>query len=107
MFVPLITGYAFEHYGAIVLMYVTLALSVAILVIYIFMQCVALKMGTTQRESERNGFLPLQDEETEDNLEMDDLVHFDKSQTQARKRFDKRGMGDAKYHTLISDLEDD
>lgn len=105
MFVPIITGYAYEQYGAMVLMYVTLALSVATLVIYILMQCVALKRGITLKIVERNGFLPLQEDEEEDNLEMDDLVHFDTSQP--RKRHDKRGCGDVEYHTLISDLDDD
>ncbi|XP_053384560.1 uncharacterized protein LOC123537019 [Mercenaria mercenaria] len=104
MIVPVVTGYLYENLGAIVLMYSSLVLSILSLVIFILMQCVAVGRGITLKVQERNGFLPLEDDDDE-NLEMDDLIHFDKSQ--ARSRHDKRGGGNAEYHTLISDLDDD
>lgn len=106
MVIPVVTGYFYEHLGAIVLMYSSLILSLITLVIFILMQCVVIKKRANLTVQERNGFLPLEDDDdAEENLEMDDLVHFDKSQTRMRR--DKRGGGSAEYHTLISDLEDD
>lgn len=105
MIIPVVTGYLYENFGAIVLMYASLTLSIINLVIFILMQCVAVNKRTTLTIHERNGFLPLEDEDGEENLEMDDFVHFDKSQ--ARLRRDKRGGSNTEYHTLISDLEDD
>lgn len=105
MGIPVLSGYLYEKYGAMFLMYITVALTVVTLLIFIIMQCVAFRNGSTLKVNARNGFLPLEEDEDDDTMEMGDLVHFDKSQTRTLR--DRRSGGDAKYHTLISDLEDD
>lgn len=100
MIVPSVIGYFYENFSAMVLMYASLALCVTSTVIFITMQCVAVKMNRQVTVKNRDGFLPLEDEEDE-TVEMD-LVHFDKSKT-----VKSRKNGDVQYHALISDLDDD
>ncbi|KAL4224665.1 hypothetical protein ACF0H5_015362 [Mactra antiquata] len=107
MLIPILSGYLYDIYGAMSLMYITVALTVTALLIFILMQCASLRGDGTLKVSARNGFLPLEDndEDDDDAMEMGDLVHFDKSQTRTIR--DRRRGEDAMYHTLISDLEDD
>ena len=104
MVVPSVIGYFFDNDSAMVLMYTTAGLSGAACLIFVVMQCLAIKMSKQVTIKDRNGFLPLEDED-EETVEMD-LVHFDKSKTQGWRQ-DKRAGGEVQYHTLISDLEDD
>lgn len=105
MLMPVVFGYFFDNFSAMFLMYATLAVSVLTAIIFVIMQCLAVKMNITVSIKDRNGFLPLEDEENEETMEMD-LVHFDRSKPQSWRQ-DKRAGGEVQYHTLISDLDDD
>ena len=100
---PTVTGYLFEHYEKMILMQITAGTSVFLLVLFVVIQCFASSSTDKVYVRDRNGFLPLEDEE-EENVELD-LIHFDKSET--RRRRDKRARGETEYKTLISDLDDD
>ncbi|XP_052799367.1 uncharacterized protein LOC128230982 [Mya arenaria] len=108
MFIPSLTGYLYENLGFMVLMRGSLALTLSLIVLFIMISCLGRKMSHFVTVGNRNGFLPLSendDRDNEEDLEMD-LVHFSKSNARSR-HVRMNGGGDAQYHVLISDLDDD
>lgn len=108
MVVPVVTGFLFDHQSMMMLMYVTLALSIVSLFIFISMHCFASRHGNLPSRPDRNGFLPLEDEEDdedEENVELDLMSGSEYVLTRQRKV--KRVGGSTEYQTLVSDLEDD
>lgn len=105
MFTPILTTYLFTVQDEMVLMRLALALSAILLVLFIVMSCYAAKKGETYTVRDRNGFLPLQaeDNDNDENVEMD-LMDFDLPKSRQRK---SKRTGDSEYKTLISDLEED
>lgn len=100
---PMVTGYLFEIIGAVVLMYITLALSISAITLFFIMQCVASRMGSRHVFRDTIGFMPLDaDDDDDENINM---VHFEKTQSQARLR--KKVSENKEFFTQISDLEDD
>lgn len=105
MFIPILTTYLFTLQDEMVLMRLALAMSAIMLILFIVMGCYAAKNGETYTVRDRNGFLPLQaeDNDNDENVEMD-LMDFEPAKTRRRKT---KQSGDTEYKTLISDLEED
>jgi len=107
MVVPSVIGYLYEKLGYMVLMRSSLAMTLLLGVLYVLILCVGRALTQPAAVHNRNGFLPLEDDEVDgDEMELD-LVHFDKSRTRSRHVRIDTGSGDAQYQVLISDLDDD
>ena len=105
MFIPILTTYLFTLQDEMVLMRLALAMSAIMLILFIVMGCYAAKNGETYMVRDRNGFLPLQaeDNDNDENVEMD-LMDFEPAKSRRRKT---KQRSDTEYKTLISDLEED
>ncbi|XP_061182677.1 uncharacterized protein LOC133191035 [Saccostrea echinata] len=101
MIVPVTTGYFYEHYLKMSLMYACLALSVLLSVLFLVMQFIASQDSGLRFQSDNEGFTRLRDEE---NLEMDDVSYGTTSN--GKRRF-MPTFSDSEYNQLLQEEEDD
>ena len=105
MFLPIMTSYLFTIQDEMVLMRLTLALGAILLVLFIVMSCYAAHNGETYTLRDRNGFLPLQAEDNNDeNVEMD-LMDIDTPQKRRKHR--RKEQEELEVLIPLSDLEED
>lgn len=101
MVVPVTTGYFYEYYLKMSLMYACLALSVVLCALFVFMQFIASRGDNVRFQSDNEGFTRLRDDE---HLEMDDVSYGTTSN--GKRRF-MPTFSDTEYNQLLQEEEDD
>ncbi|XP_070200477.1 uncharacterized protein [Littorina saxatilis] len=72
MVIPVVTGYLFERFDSMWLMYMVLCLSVLVTVVFISLQCIASRQPAPTSVS-KLGFMPLQNDDEENSFAMNSL----------------------------------
>lgn len=101
MVVPVTTGYFYEYYLKMSLMYACLSLSVLLSILFVLMQFIASSSSDVRSLSDTEGFTRLRDDE---HLEMDDVSYG--TTTNVKRRF-MPTFSDTEYNQLLQEEEDD
>lgn len=101
MVVPVTTGYFYEYYLKMSLMYACLSLSVLLSILFVLMQFIASSSSDVRSLSGTEGFTRLRDDE---HLEMDDVSYG--TTTNVKRRF-MPTFSDTEYNQLLQEEEDD
>lgn len=101
MVVPVTTGYFYEYYLKMSLMYACLSLSVLLSILFVLMQFIASRGSDVRSQSDTEGFTRLRDDE---HLEMDDVSYG--TTTNIKRRF-MPTFSDTEYNQLLQEEEDD
>lgn len=101
MVVPVTTGYFYEYYFKMSLMYACLSLSVLLSILFVLMQFIASSSSDVRSLSDTEGFTRLRDDE---HLEMDDVSYG--TTTNVKRRF-MPTFSDTEYNQLLQEEEDD
>lgn len=101
MIVPVTTGYFYEYYLKMSLMYSCLALSILLSVLFVIMQFIASRDNDLSTHVDTEGFTRLRGEE---NLEMDDVSYG--TTANGKRRF-MPTFSDTEYNQLLQDEDEE